>query len=86
MAAISGIQRVQFYIYKKQKLRKVLIYQKIQILCKKQDNLRCVYIYTKIETPYVTRFFIKKLKIAEGGAFLYSQNNALFRCIFICKI
>ena len=85
MAAISGIQRVQFYIYKKQKLRKVLIYQKSRYFAKSK-TICVAFLYTKIETPYVTRFFIKKLKIAEGGAFLYSQNNALFRCIFICKI
>ena len=35
------------------------------------------FLYTKIWTLCVTRFFIKFLKLVEGGAFLYAKNNAL---------
>ena len=67
------------FIYKNQDtLRYVtFLYTKIQALRKKQDNFRYVFLYTKSLTLCVTQFFMKFLKMAQGGAFLSTKNNAL---------
>ena len=73
------------FIYKKHDtLRYVkVLYTKSQTLRKKKDNLRYVFIY-KIWTLCVTQFFIKFLKLAEGGVF-YMEKQFTLRYISIRK-
>ena len=57
-----------------------VIHTKSQTLRKKKDNLRYVFIY-KIWTLCVTQFFIKFLKLAEGGVF-YMEKTIHFTLHF----
>ena len=51
----------------------------------KNKTICVMFLYTKRCTLCVTRFFMEFLKLAEGGAFLYSKKQCTLRYIFIYK-
>ena len=59
--AISKIQGARLYIYEAKNAKR--FYKKSQTLFKKQDNLRYTF-YRKSKTLYVTKCFMKFLKLA----------------------
>ena len=84
MTSISKRQRAHFYMYKKKKqLRNVYIYLKKSRYFEKSKAICVTFLFTKIQTHYVTRFFVKLLKLE----FLYIQKSRHFALqdVFIYK-
>ena len=83
-AIFHEIFEIDIFLYgqKHDTLRNVtFLYTKGQTLRKKQSNLRNVFIYKKLDALHYA-IFIKFLKLAKGGAFLYAKKCTL-RYIFI---
>ena len=79
MTAISKRQRALFYIYKnKIKFKTILYVQKARHFSKSK-TLPVTFLYTKSETLYVTRFFMKFLKLA----FIYKKHESLRYVTFL---
>ena len=66
------------FIYKNHDILRYVtfLYKKSERLCKKHDNLHYI-LYTEIQTLCLTQFFIKSLKLVEGGGQLYMQRKNL---------
>ena len=83
MTPISKRQRAHLYMYKNQKNRNVYKYIQKARYCTKSKIICVTFSFTKIHTLYVTRFFMKFLKVA----FIYIQKAWHFalRYVFIYK-
>ena len=76
MTAISEIQRAHFYIYKKAKTIPKRFYIQKSGHFAKNKTISVTFLYIKSTTLYVTRFFMKILKLA----FIYKKHVTL-RCV-----
>ena len=72
MTTTSERQRPHFYIYKANKISKRFYKQKGRHFSK-SNTISVMSLYTKIQTLYVTRFFMKFLKLA----FIYKKHDTL---------
>ena len=65
-------QHARLYMYKKKKIAKRFNIKKSRQLAKSK-TISVTFLYTKIWTLYVTRFFMKFLKLA----FIYKKDDTL---------
>ena len=72
MTAISERQHARLYIYKAKQIVKRFILKKARHFAK-STTISVTFLNTKIKTLYVTRFFMKILKLA----FIYKNHDTL---------
>ena len=81
MTPISESQRGPFYRYKKQKLGNDYIYMRDAWHFAKSKIICVTFLFTKSRTLYVTRFFMKFLKL--GFIYIYKKHDTLRYVTFL---
>ena len=75
MTPISERQRAHFYAYNKQKMKNLYIYTQKAGHFTKSKTICVTFILRKSHTLYVTRFFMKFLKLAFK--YIYQKHDTL---------